>query len=153
MPRDRNLSVIEAMSIANGTVGGPAGLRGSALNFNNVGLGGLVNPTRILVLRKLPNGEEVKIAVDLSRAARDANENLIIQPNDFIMLQYKPSEYVANAVLSLVNPVVVLAVAPKTTSNAVTSTTASGVANGGASTPPAAEIVKPPPTEAAATTQ
>ncbi len=101
LPRDRDLDVIEAMSLVTASVGGPSG-DGASSNFRNGALGGIVNPTRVIIIRKLADGQEVKIRVDLNRAAVDARERIVIQPGDFVMLQFKPWEYASNAVLALI---------------------------------------------------
>ena len=47
------------------------------------------------VLRKLPDGGEVPIKINLYRAREDLSERIYIQPGDFIMLQYTPLEAIA----------------------------------------------------------
>ncbi len=101
LPRDRDLDIIAAMAMATAAAGGPAGQNGASLNFRSYGPGGAINPTRAIVVRKLPNGDELKIRVDLNRAVVDSRERIIIQPNDFVMLQFTPSEFAGNFVLSL----------------------------------------------------
>jgi hypothetical protein len=110
LPRDRSLSLMEAMAMANGPVGGPAGIatNGANLNFVNGGLGGIVNPTQVIVVRKLPSGEQIKIAVNLNRAAKDEKEQLVIIPNDLILLEFTPKEYASNLLLSLVRPFIII---------------------------------------------
>ncbi len=135
LPRDRSLDVIEAIAMANGTPGGPAGLNGARRNFNNGTLGGIVDPTQILVVRKLPNGEQVKIAVDLSLAAHDSRERLVIQPDDLVMLEYKPLEYMANAAMSFVTPSAMLLVSNSNQSNAAVASTATAT-HGATAVPP-----------------
>ena len=102
LPRDRDLDIIAAMAMANAAAGGPSGQNGASLNFRSYGPGGAINPTRAIVVRKLPNGDELKIRVDLNRAVVDSRERIIIQPNDFIMLQFKPGEYAGNFLFSLI---------------------------------------------------
>ena len=62
----------------------------SALN-NDVS----ISPSTVIVLRKLPDGGEVPIKVDLYRARTDLSERIVIQPGDYILLQYTPLEAIA----------------------------------------------------------
>jgi protein involved in polysaccharide export with SLBB domain len=101
LPRDRDLDIIAAIAMSTAAAGGPAGVNGASLNFRSQGTGGIINPTKAIVIRRLPNGEQVKIHVDLNRAVVDSRERLIIQPQDFVMLQFTPSEFAGNFVLSL----------------------------------------------------
>jgi hypothetical protein len=54
-----------------------------------------VGASNIIVLRKLPNGTEVPIKIDLYEALRDPSERVIIQPGDYVMLQYTKTEAIA----------------------------------------------------------
>lgn len=93
LPRDYDLDILQALSLAtsrNTNGGGARTLGGvSALN-NDVS----VSPSTVIVLRKLPDGGEVPIKVDLYRARTDRSERIIIQPGDYILLQYTPLEAV-----------------------------------------------------------
>jgi hypothetical protein len=55
----------------------------------------------VIIVRKLPDGQELKIRVDLNRAIVQPRDRILIQPGDLVMLQFKPWEYVGNAALSL----------------------------------------------------
>jgi len=107
LPRDHDLTLIEAMSMSTASAGGPAGygaptgLNGRDQNFRGGGHGGVINPTRVLVIRRLPSGDQVKISVDLNREVNDVGKQLIIRPDDFIMLQFKPSEFAGNLALGM----------------------------------------------------
>jgi len=104
LPRDYDLDVMGAIALVNGNVAGPAGgVTGIGSNFKGSSLGAIVPPTRVLILRKLPDGEQIQIRVDLKRAMRDPRERVIIQPNDVVMLLYKPGEVLGNAALNIVN--------------------------------------------------
>ena len=93
LPRDYDLDILQALSLATSrgnsgssrTVGGV-----SALN-NDV----TISPSTVIVLRKLPDGGEVPIKVDLYRARTDLSERIVIQPGDYILLQYTPLEAIA----------------------------------------------------------
>lgn len=91
LPRDQDLNVLEALSIATSRQGGSGAARQiggvSALN-NDV----TISPSNVIVIRKLPEGGEVPIKIDLYEARNDLAERLIIQPGDYIYLQYTPLE-------------------------------------------------------------
>ncbi len=96
LPRDYDIDILEAISIAEsqnvggGGGGGPRqGLSGgnSALNQDVT-----VSGSKVIILRKLPNGKQVPIKVDLYQAMRHPDERIHIQPGDFIILQYTKAE-------------------------------------------------------------
>ncbi len=92
LPRDYDLDILQALSLATSRGGGSARSVGgvSALN-NDVS----ISPSTVIVLRKLPDGGEVPIKVDLYRARTDLSERIVIQPGDYILLQYTPLEAIA----------------------------------------------------------
>lgn len=102
LPRDHDIDILEAVSMANASVGGPGGAGGAVFKAG-AGPGNIVPPTRAVVLRKVANGQQVAIRVDLERAVRDVKQRILIQPGDFIMLYYKPGETFTNSVLNFVN--------------------------------------------------
>ena len=91
LPRDRDIDVVEAIALANGSTGGPSG----AAIFH-AGPGTIYPPTQGLVVRKLPNGQQLRIRVDLNRALNNPNERILVQPEDQLLLFFKPSELYAN---------------------------------------------------------
>ena len=101
LPRDHDTDVLEALAIANANIVGPAG-NSTATNFRS-GPGNIVAPTTVVVVRQLPNGEQIKIAVDLKVAVNDPNERIKIMPRDVLILKYRPSELLANIALNFVN--------------------------------------------------
>lgn len=101
MPRDEDIDVIEAVALASGSVGGPLGQSGSALSPGKPGH--MVRPTRVIILRELPDGRQLPIRVDLARAMVDQKERILIQPNDVVMLQFKPHQAMFNGVLNTLN--------------------------------------------------
>jgi Polysaccharide biosynthesis/export protein len=103
LPRDRDIDILEAIALVNGSVGGPGGVTGAAVFRSGAGPGNIVPPTRALILRKLPNGQQLQIRCDLARAKRDPLERITIQPGDFIMLHYKPGELAGNVALNFFN--------------------------------------------------
>ncbi len=102
LPRDYDVDILEAVSIANASVGGPGGQGGQVFRAG-AGPGNIIPPTRAIVLRKVGNGQQVAIRVDLERAVRDPKQRITIQPGDFIMLYYKPGETFFNAAINFVN--------------------------------------------------
>ena len=100
LPRDEDIDVIEAIALANGAVGGPLGQSGQALAGGTPGH--MVRPTRVIILREMPDGRQLPIRVDLARAMTDQKERILIQSNDVVMLQFKPHQAVANGVLNFV---------------------------------------------------
>jgi hypothetical protein len=95
IPRDFDLDVFSAMSLAGGSVAVAAGgtsIRGSSI-------GNIVPPTRLLVIREV-YGYQRAIKIDMKRGLTDPSERILIQPNDLILLEYTPSEVVLNMFLS-----------------------------------------------------
>lgn len=92
LPRDYDLDVLGAIAIAQAggqqqgvatrTTGGI-----SALN-NDVS----ISASQAVILRKMPNGTQVPIKVDLYRALRHPEERVLMQPGDYLMLQYSKME-------------------------------------------------------------
>ena len=102
LPRDYDIDVLEAVAMANGSAGGFDGT--SAGQYRAItGFRSAIPPTRVLVIRKLENGDQCTIRVDLRKAFSDSSERIIIQPGDFVTLQFRPSELAANIALGLVN--------------------------------------------------
>lgn len=95
LPRDFDLDVLGAVSLAGTTVG---------VNASGVGgsLGGSVRgvpPTELIVLRRLPGNRQIAIRVDLNDAINDPQSRLLVAPGDTLILRYKPQEELANFAL------------------------------------------------------
>ena len=101
LPRDEDIDVLEAIALSSGSVGGPLGQSGAVLISGNVG--NLREPTRVLILRKLPDGRQLPIRVDLDRAVRDEKERILIQHDDVVLLQFKPSASLIYGTFNWVN--------------------------------------------------
>jgi len=101
LPRDEDIDVIEAIALANGAVGGPLGQSGQALAGGTPGH--MVRPTRVIILREMPDGRQLPIRVDLARAMTDQKERILIQSNDVVMLQFKPHQAIFNGALNIIN--------------------------------------------------
>lgn len=89
LPRDYDIDIFEAMSIAGYSYG--AGTNGG----NLIGITG-VAPTQLFIFRKGPDGNQVTIKIDLERALCDPNERLVIKAGDKLLLRYSPKEEIAN---------------------------------------------------------
>ncbi len=101
LPRDSDVDVLEAIALANGSVGGPLGQSGAVLKNGSPGF--MREPTRVVILRKLPDGRQMPIRVDLDRVVRNEKERILIQPDDVVMLYFKPSAALLNGALNFVN--------------------------------------------------
>jgi len=109
IPRDYDLNILQAISIANGQVGaggsGMMGMGGGGMGGGGGGgMGGSVfPPTRAIVVRKLCNGSTVAIRVNTQKALTDPTQQVLVQPEDLIILQYTISEEIANVLLRAFN--------------------------------------------------
>jgi hypothetical protein len=94
LPRDYDINVLDAISIAE--------LRGKEARGNSLAIGGVsalnqdvtVGASRVVILRKQPDGTRLPIEVNLHRAMRDPSELIIIEPEDRIFLRYTPGQAV-----------------------------------------------------------
>ncbi len=91
LPRDYDLDVLGAISLAQGAgqqqvtgnqIGGTSALNGDVT----------ISASSVIILRRMPNGAQVPIKVDLYRAMTDPSERILIQPGDIVMLRYKVHE-------------------------------------------------------------
>ncbi len=90
LPRDYDLDILGAISIAQSSgnsgnsksAGGP-----SALNQDVT-----ISASNAIILRQLPNGTQLPIKVDLYEAVRTPSQRVLIQPGDYVILQYTKSE-------------------------------------------------------------
>lgn len=100
LPRDYDLDIMGAMSIAGVGVSSPGNIGG--LSGGGGGGGGLVRgiggvpPGNLFVLRKTPCNGQVVIKIDLARALEDPRSRILVQPGDTLILRYKPLEEVFN---------------------------------------------------------
>lgn len=96
LPRDDDLDILGAVTVAESStrisfprptkaIGG-----NSALNQDVT-----VSASKVVVFRKLPDGREIPIKVDLYRAMRHPEERILIQPGDRVVLQYSRIEAAA----------------------------------------------------------
>lgn len=106
LPRDEDVDVLEAIAISAGGVGEPPkGNTGSdQVITRGSGLGNfIIPPTQLVIVRKLADGQQFRIRVDLNKATHDANERILIQPDDLLMLHFKPHEAVATVTTNFFN--------------------------------------------------
>ena len=97
IPRDYDLDIIGAMSIAGTGLGGSAGTRSGSAATSIIGSGfGGSAPTQLFVIRKTPCGQEFNISIDLRKALNDPSQRIMIQPGDTLVLRYKPHEELLN---------------------------------------------------------
>ncbi len=92
LPRDKDLDVLSAV----------ARVRGPSFNGDfqvsnlsgTVVLPGIGQPSASLltVIRRLPDGGQVPIRVDLSRAVQDPRERILVAAGDYLLLQETPGE-------------------------------------------------------------
>jgi Polysaccharide biosynthesis/export protein len=90
LPRDMDINVMEAISLAQGVGRGQAVSRALASTGGSSALNGdvSISASEVIILRPLPDGTQIPIKVDLYKAVRDPAERIIIQPGDYILLQY-----------------------------------------------------------------
>ncbi len=99
LPRDYDLDVIGAMSIAGqGLASSAGGGRGGGGGGVGIGAGsfGGVPPGQLYILRKTPCNGQITIAVDLARAANSPAARPLIEPGDVLILQHRPQEEILN---------------------------------------------------------
>lgn len=88
LPRDHDLDILEAIAIAQSSGGGQNGSVGkSALNQDVT-----ISASEVVVIRKLPNGGQIPIRVDLYKARQYPGDRIRILPEDYILLQYTKCE-------------------------------------------------------------
>ena len=91
LPRDYDLDVLGAVAIAQAgrSTGSAARATGgiTALNSDVT-----ISASQAVILRKMPNGSQVPIKVDLYRALRHPDERVLMQPGDYLLLQYTKME-------------------------------------------------------------
>jgi protein involved in polysaccharide export with SLBB domain len=116
LPRDKDLDIIGAISIARGPLGsigtGVGAIGGNQNGGGGGGVGGgggggsrsgsYCQPSEAIVIRELPCGSQIAIKVNLNRALQNPGERILIQPKDVIVLRYTLEEEVGNVFLSLI---------------------------------------------------
>lgn len=101
VPRDYDLDVLGAIAMAGGSVAAaPGGSSSQSVNGGR-GVGSIFPPTRVIVLRTI-NGQQVSIKLNLKKALLDPANRILIQPNDYVLLEYTDMELAMNLVISTV---------------------------------------------------
>jgi len=101
IPRDYDLNILQAISLANGQVAaGGSGLMGTG---GGGATSGVFPPSRAIVIRKLCNGSTVAIRVNTQQALTDQSQQLLIQPEDLIIMQYTLTEEFGNVMVRAFN--------------------------------------------------
>ena len=90
LPRDYDLDVLSAVSLAGVNVGTQVGGIGGSSGQTRV------PPTELIVLRRLPGNRQIAIRVDLNEAINDPTSRLLVVPGDTLILRFKPQEELAN---------------------------------------------------------
>ena len=97
LPRDYEIDVLEAISLAGGSASAAAGSNKSGGGIRGTSI---LPPTRVTILRKC-EGKQCVIGVDLRRVMFNPEERAIIKPGDMIILEYRPKELAVNAAAAL----------------------------------------------------
>ena len=100
IPRDYDIDVIQAIAMTGGNFSSATGSDDSFLSGGG-NIGAIFPATRVIIVREMC-GEQVPIEIDLRRAMIDPDERVIIQPGDFIVLEYRPLELIGNVLVSSV---------------------------------------------------
>ena len=98
IPRDYDLDILGAMSIAGTGVGSIAkGSQNAGVASALIG-GGFsgATPTMLYIIRKTECGQDVNIEIDLTVAMNEQSHRILVQPGDTLILRYKPCEEVLN---------------------------------------------------------
>ena len=97
LPRDYDLDVLGAIAVAqargfgqSSASTGTSSVGGQSALNNDVS----ISASNVIILRPLPDGTQIPIKVDLYKALRDPAERVIIQPGDYLLLQYTKLEAV-----------------------------------------------------------
>lgn len=91
LPRDYDLDVLGAIAIAQAG-GGQANANRATGGVTAMNQDVTISASQAVILRKMPNGTQVPIKVDLYRAVRHPQERVLMQPGDYLVLQYTPME-------------------------------------------------------------
>ena len=114
IPRDYDIDVIKAVSMAGGAVGGGgSGIQsigggrgggfGGGVGGGGRGGGSTIGPSRLIVLRKNEVGDEIPIKIDMNRALVDPSHRILVVPGDTLIMQFTLKEELLNVMLSMFN--------------------------------------------------
>lgn len=97
IPRDYDLDVLGAVAMAGGSVASSAG--GNPMRNTGGGVGNLFPPTRVVLVRNVGD-QLVTIKVNLRTALTSPQERILVQPNDYVILEYTETELLINILLN-----------------------------------------------------
>ncbi|MEM7782018.1 MAG: polysaccharide biosynthesis/export family protein [Planctomycetota bacterium] len=101
LPRDRDVDVLEAIAMCTGNTYGPVGGQNSGILKG--GIGAIIPPTDLFIIRRVHKNKQIKIRVNLNRCFDDPNERIHISKGDMLVLKYRPIELAGNLALNLFN--------------------------------------------------
>lgn len=90
LPRDYDLDVLAAVSLS-GT-----GIATSTTSGLIGGAAQRVNPTELIVLRRIPGARQLAIRIDLNDTINDPRQRILVKPGDTLILRFKPQEEIIN---------------------------------------------------------
>jgi len=100
LPRDYDLDVLGAISIAGGSVGSSGGAGGGGAGGFGPQQFSQLPPGKVYILRKTRCNGQVAIEVSLAGAINDPRQRPLIQPGDIVILRYSCEEETLNLGLS-----------------------------------------------------
>jgi len=92
LPRDYDLDVLGAIAMTGGGIASAQSTR----NPLGRGMGNVIPPGMLYILRQTDCNGQVAIEVDLTKAINDPRQRPLIQPGDILILQYKCEEDLLN---------------------------------------------------------
>ncbi len=88
LPRDYDIDIFEAMSIAGYSYGNSQSSGGGGFLPPSAG----VIPTQLFIFRECEDGREFTISVDLEKAIQNDRERILVQSGDKLLLRHTPAE-------------------------------------------------------------
>ena len=92
LPRDYDIDIFEAMSIAGYSYGQSQSGGGGGGGMGGIPPGAGLAPTQLFIFRERLDGTEYTIKIDLEKAVADDRERLLVQSGDKLFLRYSPVE-------------------------------------------------------------
>lgn len=92
LPREYDLGVLEAISIAEGRNANGGGQSRSIGGVSALNRDVSVSASRVIILRTLQTGQRIIVEVNLHKAMKYQEENILVQPGDMLILQYTTGE-------------------------------------------------------------
>ncbi|QDT39242.1 polysaccharide biosynthesis/export family protein [Stratiformator vulcanicus] len=95
LPRDYDIDPLEALAIVQGQSNGNNGQSRAIGGFSALNKDVTVGASKMIILRPRPDGTNLPIEIDLYEAVHDPVERVVIQPGDYLVLQYTKKEAIA----------------------------------------------------------